>query len=168
MSAVIATHRTALIRQAARHAPRPADAEDAFQEACAAFMSTYEGPAGLDALRWLMVVVKRCAWRLGEESRRHGVLAELTSTDAEVSPGACLTAAAERAACDPALLHEQHVHDRDLLVELAALKPDQRDALVLLGAGFGYAEIGDRRGWTKTKVNRCLAEGRAALPSYRV
>jgi DNA-directed RNA polymerase specialized sigma24 family protein len=33
----------------------------------------------------------------------------------------------------------------------------------LLAAGLSYAEIGELCGWTYTKVNRCLAEGRVAL-----
>ncbi len=46
---------------------------------------------------------------------------------------------------------------------LATLKPAERRALALLAAGLSYAEIGELCGWTYTKVNRCLAEGRAAL-----
>jgi DNA-directed RNA polymerase specialized sigma24 family protein len=30
-------------------------------------------------------------------------------------------------------------------------------------AGFSYKEIAARRGWTYTKTNRCITEGRAAL-----
>jgi DNA-directed RNA polymerase specialized sigma24 family protein len=36
-------------------------------------------------------------------------------------------------------------------------------ALGMLAADLSYAEIDARRGWTYTKVNRCIAEGRAAL-----
>jgi DNA-directed RNA polymerase specialized sigma24 family protein len=46
---------------------------------------------------------------------------------------------------------------------LARLKPDERLALVQKAEGFSYAEIGALNGWTYTKVNRCLAEGRARL-----
>ena len=46
---------------------------------------------------------------------------------------------------------------------LATLKPAERRALALLAAGLSYAEIGELCGWSYTKVNRCLAEGRAAL-----
>jgi DNA-directed RNA polymerase specialized sigma24 family protein len=46
---------------------------------------------------------------------------------------------------------------------LGRLKPDERTALLLLGLGCSYAEICAQRGRTKTKVNRCLSEGRAAL-----
>ena len=46
---------------------------------------------------------------------------------------------------------------------LAELKPDERLAIVLQAQGYSYAEIGELCGWTYTKVNRCLAEGRARL-----
>jgi len=43
---------------------------------------------------------------------------------------------------------------------LQALKPAELRALTLLGAGYSYAEIGEITGFSQTKVNRCLAEGR--------
>jgi DNA-directed RNA polymerase specialized sigma24 family protein len=46
---------------------------------------------------------------------------------------------------------------------LAALKADERRAIVLQASGYSYAEICRITGWTYTKVNRCLAEGRARL-----
>ena len=46
---------------------------------------------------------------------------------------------------------------------LGRLKPDERKALVLKAHGFSYAEISELNGWTYTKVNRCLTEGRARL-----
>ena len=48
---------------------------------------------------------------------------------------------------------------------LAALKANERLAIVLQAQGYSYAEICERCGWTYTKVNRCLAEGRARLRS---
>ncbi len=53
----------------------------------------------------------------------------------------------------------------DARTRLAALKPAERRALSLIAAGFSYAEIGAMNEWTFTKVNRCIAEGRAALRS---
>lgn len=49
------------------------------------------------------------------------------------------------------------------LAALAALKPAERTAIALHGQGYSYAEIGELCGWTYTKVNRSLAEGRARL-----
>jgi hypothetical protein len=49
------------------------------------------------------------------------------------------------------------------LAVLAELKPAQSRALLLQAAGRTYAEIESATGWTHTKVNRALSEGRAAL-----
>ena len=38
-----------------------------------------------------------------------------------------------------------------------------RRALVLKAHGYSYAEIQQLCGWTYTKVNRCMAEGRKAF-----
>ncbi len=46
---------------------------------------------------------------------------------------------------------------------LARLKPAERRALVLRGEGYSYREICVLTGWTYTKVNRSLVEGRARL-----
>jgi DNA-directed RNA polymerase specialized sigma24 family protein len=46
---------------------------------------------------------------------------------------------------------------------LAALKPQERRALILKAEGYSYAEIQKLCGWTYTKVNRCMAEGRKAF-----
>jgi DNA-directed RNA polymerase specialized sigma24 family protein len=43
------------------------------------------------------------------------------------------------------------------------LKANERLAIVLQAEGYSYAEICELCGWTYTKVNRCLAEGRATL-----
>jgi hypothetical protein len=46
------------------------------------------------------------------------------------------------------------------LEALAQLKPDERTALLLKAEGYSYREIGQRQGWTYTKVNRAITEGR--------
>jgi hypothetical protein len=43
---------------------------------------------------------------------------------------------------------------------LQALKPAELRALTLLAEGYSYAEISELTGFSATKVNRCLAEGR--------
>ena len=52
---------------------------------------------------------------------------------------------------------------REVHEGLSQLKPQERRALSLLALGFSYREIGEITGWTHTKINRCIAEGRAAL-----
>jgi RNA polymerase sigma factor (sigma-70 family) len=48
---------------------------------------------------------------------------------------------------------------------LALLKPHELKALTQLAEGYSYAEIASLNDWTRTKVNRCLAEGRARFRS---
>jgi RNA polymerase sigma factor (sigma-70 family) len=48
---------------------------------------------------------------------------------------------------------------------LSTLKAQELKALTQLAEGYSYAEIGSMNGWTRTKVNRCLAEGRARFRS---
>lgn len=43
---------------------------------------------------------------------------------------------------------------------LQTLKPQELRALTLLAEGYSYAEIGEITGYSQTKINRCLAEGR--------
>jgi hypothetical protein len=49
------------------------------------------------------------------------------------------------------------------LAVLAELKPSESRALLLQAGGRTYAEIHSATGWTHTKVNRALTEGRAAF-----
>ena len=42
----------------------------------------------------------------------------------------------------------------------SALKPQEVRALTLKAQGYSYAEIGEITGWSYTKINRCMAEGR--------
>ena len=64
---------------------------------------------------------------------------------------------------------EDEVEEREFVARsreaLALLKPQELKALTQLAAGMSYAEIGRTNGWTRTKVNRCLAEGREKLRS---
>jgi RNA polymerase sigma factor (sigma-70 family) len=48
---------------------------------------------------------------------------------------------------------------------LQTLKPAERQALALLAEGYSYAEIGALTGFSATKVNRVLSEGRARFRS---
>jgi RNA polymerase sigma factor (sigma-70 family) len=161
LNALLTHHRAALYRQAVRHSHRPDDAEDALQDACLQFMRSYDGPPGTDALRWMLLVTKRCAWAIGTRQRSHESQWEVSCTDADVSGEPTLIVADESP--DPALYTERAEQQAARLAALRRLKSDRRTALFLLGLGLSYREIAERKGWTQTKVNRCLAEGRVAL-----
>jgi RNA polymerase sigma factor (sigma-70 family) len=139
--------RSFLLGVARRHAACEDEAEEALHEAFAAFLEGYDPSGGAPALPWLVTVTKRACWRAKE---KRGVCVE-PGTLAEVVSGE---------APDPADRVERREEARR---RLGGLKVDERSALVLHGAGYTYGEIGERCGWTQTKVNRCLYEGRRAL-----
>jgi RNA polymerase sigma factor (sigma-70 family) len=158
---LLRSERGKLMRQARFHSRRPEDAEDALSDACVAFLRFYDGPAGTDALRWTLLVVKRCAWaitrRTETRSARHGVTDIAGLGDEELR-----VAALARPLELPELVERSQETARTIeLIE--RLKPDERTALILLGLGYTYAEIGQLRGWSRTKVNRCVYEGRVHL-----
>jgi RNA polymerase sigma factor (sigma-70 family) len=151
-----------LRRQAARNSSLAVDAEDALQDACLRFLRSYNGPADLSAaLPWLLLAVKHSAWKLGARRRRCEALVALSPTDSSDGEQPTLTALDERPG--PAERAERSERLAERRSALAQLKPDERTALLLFALGFSYREIAARQGWTYTKVNRCLAEGRAAL-----
>ncbi len=144
-----------LLAIARRNCGRDADAEEALHDAFAAFIEHYDPGDGAPALAWLTLTLKRRCWRIRQEAwdaappqpARNGedVIAEKT---------------AERSQSGP---EERVVDLEEARRRLRALKANQRAAIGLQAAGLTYREIGERRGWTYTKVNRSITEGRAVL-----
>jgi len=153
--AELASSEASLRRTARRHSLCTDDAEDAYQRAVLILL-TRPLPADPGRLAaWMQVVirhealaVRRARERLlwpGDEDR--GDPFDRIVTD-EPGPQETL----ER--------REQVAAGIRLLL---GLKPQERVALILQAQGYSYAEIRELCGWTYTKVNRCLAEGRARL-----
>lgn len=160
LEALLTTSTGMLRHQAFRHSRSNEGAEEALQDACLQFLRRYEGPPGLEALRWMQTTTKRCAWAIARHEQRRPRLA-LTSTDAVDEPAGAFAVPDERPG--PSALAERREEHAGIVDALASLKPDERTALILLGLGCSYAEIGELRDWTHTKVNRCVSEGRAAI-----
>ena len=155
-------HGAKLRRQAGYHSNSAADAEDALQNACVQFLRSYNGPADLSAaLPWLLLAVKHSAWKLGARRRRCEALVALCPTDSSDGERPALTALDQRPGPFERAERSEHLISRIAL--LGRLKPDERTAIVLFALGYSYREIMARQGWTHTKVNRCLSEGRARL-----
>jgi RNA polymerase sigma factor (sigma-70 family) len=146
-----------LMAIARRHALNEADAEEALQEAFAAFIEHFDPGRGAPPLAWLTLTLKRACWR----ARRERV-GRLVSLEAEVSRDGAGSIAETVASSAPSL-DERVADHEDGMRRLRSLKADQRTALVLQAAGYSYREIGERRRWTYTKVNRAINEGRRAL-----
>ena len=149
-----------LRRQASRHSELPDDVDDALQTAYVLFLERYNGVG--EPLAWLYTTVKREAWavrRRGSRRResRSNWRADRRDGDFDLSAISPTTAPGP----DETLERRESLAERRRL--LATLKRDERRALWLIGLGFSYAEICRLTGWTYTKVNRCVSEGRSAL-----
>lgn len=167
MERLLARHGALLRAQARRHSRGDHDAEDALQDASIQFLRKFDGPDDdLDhALKWTLVVVKHRAWALGsrgrkEARRRVGPPREGRGED----PLQGLPAEPEQG---PAQRLELRAELGRKVALFSQLKRDERIALTLLDFGYSYVEIQARFGWTHTKVNRCINEGRAALRATR-
>lgn len=147
-----------LLRIARRNAASEADAEEATQDAFTYFLADYDPAAGSPPLAWLTLTLKRRCWRLRDGAHLDRRVAALPESGHEEPIGLI-----ERRPADVGPLPER-IADRDeARRRLRALKPDERTALGMVAAGCTYGEVARTRGWTQTKVNRCVYEGRRAL-----
>lgn len=147
-----------LLSIAYRHAINQWDAEEALQEALASFVRAFDPDSGAPPLAWLTLTLKRECWRKRRREQLELRAGQETERGSEEA-GVVMELIPSRGAS----LEERATGSLDAQRRLGALKPDQRTALCLLGAGFSYKEIAARKGWTYSKVNRCVREGRAAL-----
>ena len=157
---LLRAERRHLMHQARFHSRRIEDAEDALSDACVQFLRFYDGPAGIQALRWMLLVTKRCAWAIRRkavtrESRHHISVPDREDELAEAMVPDDRYGTAE--------LIERVEETARVLSLIEQLKPDERTALILFGLGCSYKEICELRGWSNTKVNRCISEGRARV-----
>jgi RNA polymerase sigma factor (sigma-70 family) len=149
---LVAREDAELRRTARRFSLCEDDAEDAYQRALEILLVKAPSDRPRELIRWMKTVVKHEALAIRRyRERMLGVgddgaddpIARIASGGA--GPEECL----ERG--------EQVARSREAL---AALKPAELRALTLLAAGYSYAEIGEITGFSHTKINRCLAEGR--------
>ncbi|MBS1895618.1 MAG: hypothetical protein JST59_30330 [Actinobacteria bacterium] len=147
-------------RQAHFHSERPQDAEDALGDACVQFLLHFEGDGIEEARRWMLVVVKRCAWAIARRRRERRAVVEEVSTQ-QIEAGHGVEPAEERRG--PGQLIEAAEQVAGFAAALGMLKPDERRALILLALGYSFEEIAAIEGWTYSKVKRSTYEGRLRL-----
>jgi RNA polymerase sigma factor (sigma-70 family) len=153
---MIARHEAALKRTARRYSLDAQDAEDAYQRALEIALTKAPTTESDELIRWTQTVTKHEALAvrqsreklLGRYPRREG--ADHDPVEQAPARGDGPAERVER--------REDLARSREAL---QALKPAELQALSLLAEGYSYAEIGERTGFSKTKVNRVLAEGRA-------
>lgn len=129
------------------------DADDALQRALLVLLTKAPPIEGGRLAAWMTVVTRREALAVRRARDRGIDTAALDATPSDF-PGP-----AERA--------ERAEQVAEARLALAALKPGERLAIVLQAEGYSYAEICGLCGWSYTKLNRLLAEGRAALRARR-
>lgn len=141
---LVAGRRRELERLRRRFVHTDQDAEDAAALGAEALWRHRRRVHPARAGGWWYVVAKREAWRIARARQdvRH------------CDPRLILTNRAARAYDHDELL--------DMLAALELLKPDEKRALTARALGLSYDEICAVMGWSYTKTNRCITEGRRA------
>ncbi len=151
---MVAAHADSLLRTARRFSLCPDDAQDAYQRTLEIFMAHADRLDIESAAGWLHVVVKREAQAI-RRSRQRFVTSDEVDFDKYES----------RSTPTP----DERLASFDLVGRAAEalqrLKPQELRALWLKAQGHSYNEISALTGWSYTKVNRCLTEGRRSFLS---
>jgi RNA polymerase sigma factor (sigma-70 family) len=151
---VLGAHAESLLRVARRHSVCLDDAQDAYQRAVEIFLRHATTLDSDEAHKWLHTVCKHEAMAV-RKARLKLVGGEEHDLDAHESldlPGPD----------EHAMRFERLSRSAEAL---RRLKPQEVQALWLRAQGHSYQEIADLQGWTYTKVNRCITEGRRSFLS---
>src|SRR3954451_6020666 len=148
IEAMVARHGSMLLRVANQFSLCHDDALDAYQRALEIYLRRVGWIDRATEGAWLRVVVKHEAMSI-RKARAGSVDVEEVDLDGREAATREL---------DDRLAGGERVERS--VEALKALKPDEARALLLKAEGLSYDEIGRRFGWTYTKVNRSIAEGR--------
>ena len=137
---------------ARRYSATAEDAEDAYQRGLEILLTKAPTTDESELVPWLRTVIKHEAFALRRQRERHSPV----SDDGEVADAGTTAGATH----DQAERWERLRHGAEAI---RRLKPQELRALLLKAEGYSYSEICELTGWTYTKVNRCLTEGRRAF-----
>src|SRR5215212_5605251 len=149
-----ARNETALRRTARRYSLCEDDADEAVQRGLEILLRKAPSLDPRELVKWTQTVVKHEALAIRRERER--VLAGPAAA-AEDGDWVSLLPSAADGPPERAERREAVARSREAL---QALKPHELRALTLLAEGYSYVEIGEITGYSRTKINRCLAEGR--------
>ena len=150
----VAAHADSLLRTARRCSLCPDDAQDAYQRTLEIFMAHAARLDPGSVAGWLHVVVKREAQAIRRSRQRCVTSSEV---DFDKYESRSTPSADERLASVDLVGRAAEALQR--------LKPQELRALWLKAQGHSYNEICVLTGWSYTKVNRCLTEGRRSFLS---
>jgi RNA polymerase sigma factor (sigma-70 family) len=141
-----------ILATARRYSSTDEDAEDAYQRALEILITKAPTTAEDELVPWLKTVVKHEAFSMRRQRER----AAPVTDDGELRDPASPTGGPHESS-------ERYERLRQGAEALGRLKPQEVRALLLKAEGYSYREISAITGWTYTKVNRCLTEGRRAF-----
>src|SRR5215217_1718117 len=150
--ALLARHGAQILATARRYAATPEDAEDACQRGLEILLTKAPSTSEDELIPWLKTVVKHEAFALRRQRERHSPVTD----DGELRDRPAIAGVTHEQA-------ERLERLRQGAEALGHLKPHEIRALVLKAEGFSYREICAMTGWSYTKVNRLLTEGRRAF-----
>jgi RNA polymerase sigma factor (sigma-70 family) len=147
---LIRRHGAEIMATARRYSSTREDAEDAYQRGLEILLTKAPSTSADDLVPWLKTVVKHEAYSLHRQRERAG---QPTAPDRLAGP----TAAAPD---DQAERLERLQIGAEAL---GRLKPQEIRCMLLLAEGHSYKQIQELTGFSYTKVNRCLTEGRRSF-----
>jgi RNA polymerase sigma factor (sigma-70 family) len=160
-----ARHEESLRRIATRYSICEDDADEALQRGLEILLRRAPSDNPRALIRWTQTVVKNEA--LSVRSERERVLAGPAAlpVHATEEDWTALVPSERDGPAEQAERHEVVERSREALT---TLKPQELRALSLLAEGYSYREIADITGFSATKVNRCVSEGRERFRRFLV
>jgi len=147
---------SSLRRTALRYSICADDADEALQRGLEILLQKAPTEDPRDLVRWTQTVVKHEA--LAVRAERERILAgPAAAAEPDREDWIAMLPTEADGPAERAERHEAIERSREAL---ATLKPAELRALTLLAEGYSYREIGQITGYSATKVNRALAEGR--------
>jgi RNA polymerase sigma factor (sigma-70 family) len=159
-----ARHEASLRRTAQRYSICTDDADEALQRGLEILLRKAPTDDPRDLVRWTQTVVKHEA--LSVRAERERILAgPAAATDPDHEDWIAMLPAETDGPAERAERHEAIERSREALT---TLKPQELRTLTLLAEGYSYREIAQITGYSATKVNRALAEGRERFRRFLV
>jgi RNA polymerase sigma factor (sigma-70 family) len=154
---IYAQNETTLRRTARRFSLCHDDAEEALQRSLEILLRKAPSEDPRHLVKWMQTVVKREAMALRRERERIFAGPAALAPEPGMEDWVNLLPTEVDGPPERAEREERVARSREAL---GVLKPHELRALSLLAHGYSYVEIGEITGFSATKINRALAEGR--------